>query len=135
MNRKAQAGVEYMALFAVVSLALLVVSYFFYTGFQIQSRTTQARIAVDRIANAVDSVAAQGQGSSKVVNVYFPPGILNATVMSREVRILIASSNGQANDVFQVTLANVSFVQLPLTEGNKYLTVTFNATGNVSIMG
>ncbi|MFH1247076.1 MAG: hypothetical protein V1644_01725 [Candidatus Micrarchaeota archaeon] len=134
-STKGQAGVEYLSLFAIILFALLFVVYFFYGNFQTQARATQARIAVDRIASAMDSVTAQGPGSSKVISVYFPGGILNATANGREVGMAVASWEGKPNDIYQVVKRNVTFVQLPLTEGTKYFTIMFNANGNVSISG
>ncbi len=132
---KAQSGFEFMVLFAMLAFALLVVSYYFYNNFQAQSRTFQARIAVDRIAQAADVVTAQGVGSTKVVSVYFPSGLINARALSRAVVLTVAGVDGAPNDVVAITLANVTPVQLPLRENRYAFTVTFNSTGNVSIGG
>ncbi len=135
LQRKGQAGVEYMALFTVVVFVLLVVSYYFYSNFQAQSRGYQARVAVDKIADAVDVVAAQGVGSTKTVNVYFPSGLINATSRGREVLLVVPGSDGRFVDVYAVTLANLSFYQFPLSEGRYTFNVTLSPNGNVSISG
>jgi len=132
---RGQAGVEYMALFAFVAVVLLAASYYFYSGFQMQSRVFQARIAVDKIANAADAVASQGQGSAKQVSVYFPSGLINATTRGREVLLTVAGPDGRPTDVYSVTLANLSLYQFPLAENRYLFNVTFSSNGNVSISG
>ena len=89
---RAQSGVEYLALFGVVAVITLVVSYYFYGNFQVQAQSYQASTAVERLANSIDSVAAQGAGSSAVVTVYFPPGLLNATASGREVLFRLSTN-------------------------------------------
>ncbi|MDP3741888.1 MAG: hypothetical protein Q8R15_01090 [Candidatus Micrarchaeota archaeon] len=132
---RGQAGIEYMALFALVAIVLLAASYYFYSSFQAQSRVFQARIAVDKIASAADAVASQGQGSTKQVTVYFPSGLINATTRGREVFLVVAGLDGRTTDVYSVTLANLSFYQFPLGESRYVFNVTFNSSGNVSISG
>ncbi len=134
-QRKAQASVEYITLFALVSVVLLIASYYLYSNFQVQSRAFQARIAVDRIASAADAVASQGVGSSKQVSAYFPSGIINATARGREVLLVIPGPDGRPNDVYAFTLANLSVYQFPLGEGRYTFNVAFNANGNISISG
>lgn len=133
MVKRGQAGTEFLMLFAVLSAALLVVSYLFYANFQVQSASFQARIAVDRIADAVNAVAAQGAGSNKSISVYLPPRIVNLTARGREVAMTISGSNGVPSDVFQTTLTNLTFYQFPLSEGKYLFYVWLNANGNVSI--
>lgn len=132
---KGQAGIEYLVLFGVISFVLLIVAAFFYVNFQTQSRAYQARIAVDTLANAVDSVAAQGPGSNRLVNVYFPSGIISASTAGREVLIVVASADGRPNDVYAVAIANMSTNQLPLTEGNKQFSLVLNSNATVLISG
>ena len=134
-QRKAQASLEYMALFALMSVVLLTASYYLYSNFQVQSRAFQARIAVDQIASAADAVASQGIGSSKQVSAYFPSGLINATGRGREILLVIPGSDGRPNDVYAFTLANLSAYQFPLVEGRHTFNVAFNANGNVSISG
>ncbi len=130
---RAQSGFEFMVLFAVLAFALLAVSYYFYNNFQTQSRVFQARVAVDKLAQAGDAVAAQGVGSTKTVAVYFPSGLINARALSRAVVLTVAGSDGAPTDVVAVMLANVTPVQFPLAENRYTFTVTFNSTGNVSM--
>lgn len=130
---KGQAGVEFLTLFALVAFVLLLVSAFFYADFQTRARTSQAAIAADKLASAVDAVAAQGPGSSKTVIVYFPSGVINATASGREVLIVVASVQGMPNEISRYTLANISRVNLPKVENRYLFTVIFNNNGTVSI--
>lgn len=132
MKSRAQVGLEYIVLFGLVLAVTLGIAYSFYNDFQFKSREFQARIAVDKLVDAADTVAAQGQGSSTRVLVYFPSGISNATASGREVSMTVLSTGGRAVTMFDVTLANLTFSQLPTIENRYSFLVTFTGI-NVTI--
>ena len=132
MKSRAQAGLEYLVLFGLVLSSLLFIAYSFYSDFQLRSREFQAKVAVDRLASAADAVTAQGPGSTTRVLAYFPPGIANATAGGREITLSVLSTGGRKVDVFQVTLANLTFSQLPLVETRYSFLVSYDS-GNVTI--
>ncbi len=131
---KGQIGLEYMVLFGSILFAVLGIAYFFYGDFQVQNREFQARVAADKLVNAADAVASQGVGSTKRVIVFFPDGLANATAGGREVFLRVYAKGGLTSDVARVSIANITRVNLPIISSRYSFLVSFNTSGNVSIV-
>ncbi|MEM4633907.1 MAG: hypothetical protein QW275_02010 [Candidatus Anstonellaceae archaeon] len=99
---KAQASTE---LLAVLGIALLVIIFFaafasdVFGDSQQQSDIRQARIAVQRLAEAADYVYAQGEGASMSVRVDLPPSADYAPNKTYIGKPIYASDNSSSNAI------------------------------------
>lgn len=131
-NRKGQIGIEYMAILVLFLVILIPVMYIGIMDIQIESQTSQARIAVDSIADTADRVYAQGPGTTTTVDVYLPAGIDYAKFTNQEVDINLYLPTGSNTDVYALSEGNLTGT-MPTLPGRHVLVVTMNSTGNVTI--
>lgn len=115
---KAQIGLEYLVILAMVLFVLVPIAYVSYTGAGSDSRSAQAQLAVQAIASAADTVYAQGEGALAAVRFYMPEGVDDAKTYlgAREANINIGT------DVYAVSRGETKGV-LPGTAGMKTLAV------------
>ncbi|NYZ78652.1 hypothetical protein H0N99_00730 [Candidatus Micrarchaeota archaeon] len=131
-NRTGQVGIEYMAILVLFLIILIPVMYIGMMDIQIEGQTSQARIAVDSIADTADRVYAQGPGTTTTVEVYLPAGINYASFSNREVNINLYLPTGSSTDVYALSRGNLTGT-MPTLPGRHVLVVTMNSTGNVTI--
>lgn len=136
-NQRGQVGIEYMAILVLFLVILIPVMYMGMMDIQIEGQTSQARIAVDSIADTADRIYAQGPGSKTTVEVYLPPGINYANFTNHEVDINLYLATGGTTDVFAIARGNFTPGNLtnstPPLPGRHVLVVTMDPTGNVTI--
>lgn len=131
-NRTGQVGIEYMAILVLFLVVLIPVMYIGMVDIQIQGQTSQARVAVDSIADTADRVYAEGPGSITTVEVYLPPGMNPARsyLNNREVNINLYLATGSNTDVYALARGNLTPGPLPTLPGRHVLVVTMNSTTN-----
>lgn len=134
-NQRGQVGIEYMAILVLFLIILIPVMYIGMMDIQIEGQTSQARIAVDSIADTADRVYAQGPGSTSTVEVYLPAGMNPARsyINNSEVNINLYLASGGNTDVYAIARGNFTPGNLPTLPGRHVLVVTMNSIGNVSI--
>jgi uncharacterized protein (UPF0333 family) len=132
-SQKGQVGIEYMAILVLFLIILIPVMYIGMMDIQIQGQTSQARVAVDSIADTADRVYAQGSGTTTTVEVYLPRGINYASFTNHEINININLPTGTTTDVYALAKGNLNGI-MPTLPGRHVLVVTMNSSGNVSIL-
>jgi uncharacterized protein (UPF0333 family) len=137
-NLTGQVGIEYMAILVLFLIILIPIMYIGMVDIQIEGQTSQAKIAVDSIADTADRVYAEGYGSATTVEVYMPPGMNPARsyVNNSEVNINLYLATGANTDVYALARGNLTPWLLPTLPGRHVLVVAMNSTGgsmNVTI--
>lgn len=124
-GRRSQVAVEYLVIMAfvlVILIGIISLNQGLMDSFGGQFQASKARIAVDDLADAADSVYTQGVGAQTRVFVSIPSGVTSSAVSNRTIQLsLTAPSNGR-NDIYR----NLNFQVngfLPTQEGNYWLTV------------
>jgi hypothetical protein len=124
-NRRSQVAVEYLVIMAFVLLILLgliSLNQGLLDSFGGQFRASKARIAIDDLADAADSVYIQGVGAQTRVFISLPKGI-NTTLISNHTLLLsLNAPDSGRNDIYR----NLNFPVngfLPREEGNYWITV------------
>lgn len=108
-NARGQAALEYMvmlgfAIMIILPLWLYVNSSIGDTAGELD--LTYARVAVDKVKDAADSVYVQGPPASIYLDLDMPGNIQSATVSGREIQIKLSTKGGVA-DVYAVSLATL----------------------------
>ncbi len=132
-NQRGQVGIEYMAILVLFLIILIPVMYIGIMDIQIQGQTSQARVAVDSIADTADRVYAQGAGTITTVEVYLPAGINYASFTNHEVDINLNLPTGDTTDVYAIARGNLTGT-MPTVPGRHVLVVGMNESGYVTIM-
>jgi hypothetical protein len=106
-NNVGQVSIEYLTIvaFMLVVVAVLSIYSFSYLGQTISIQKGQN--ATDKIANAADSVAALGSGSTAIIRVELPSGVQSASITGRQITLTIQTGAG-LNAVSSYTDANLS---------------------------
>ncbi|NYZ76048.1 hypothetical protein H0N98_02245 [Candidatus Micrarchaeota archaeon] len=131
-NETGQVGIEYMAILVLFLIIIIPVMYIGMMDIQLQGQTSQAKVAVDSIADTADRVYAQGPGTITTVEVYLPVGINYAGFTSHEVNINMNLPTGGATDVYSLARGNLTGT-MPTLPGRHVLVVSMNSTGIVAI--
>jgi len=136
---KGQVGIEYGAVLVLFLFILVPVLYIGIMEIQISGQVSQARVAVDSIADAADRVYAQGPGATTTIEVYLPPGIAYAYIGThegqptyREVDITLYLPTGGTTDVYALARGNLTGV-MPTLPGRHVLVERMDSSGNVNI--
>ncbi len=131
-KHRAQAGLEYLVIIALVLAILIPMAYYAYEEYRVQADYAQADLAVQKIADAIDLVYSQGTGSQTVVEVYVPQRVESISLAGREVLLKFRTSGGALTDVYRVTNANLTPAVLPDAENVQLLGFRYEADGNIS---
>ncbi|MCX6777152.1 MAG: hypothetical protein NTY73_04275 [Candidatus Micrarchaeota archaeon] len=131
-GNKAQVGIEYAAVLVLFLFILVPVLYLGITEIQISGQVSQAKIAVDSIADAADRVYAQGPGATTTVEVYLPTAVNYATLNNHEVNINIFLPTGETTDEYALSKGNLTGT-LPTLPGRHVLVVGMVSNGSVNI--
>ncbi len=132
-NRKAQVGIEYLALLAIVLLVILPIAYYAYLNITVNGDTVEAQTAVSRIVDAANFVAAEGPGATTQVQITLPnsydsnKSYLNNTLIN--INLDLSGGKDTLGVANQILLGN-----LPVTSGTYQLTVSAR-NGYVYISG
>lgn len=130
---RAQAGLEYITIIAMVLVVILAVFYYGYQDATNKSRVAQAETAIGRIAEAADLVYAQGPGAKTVARVMLPAGISSVYSQLNVVGFKLLAGGSRPTDVLRVVRGNVT-ANFSTFEGMHYLEVSYNETaGSVVI--
>jgi len=124
----AQAGLEYILIFAILLAALIPIFIYSSDVSDTSIRTTQSQEAVQRIAAAADRLYAMGGGRMEV-DVYLPSGIEAFSLSNGTVKLTLRVGQG-TGDAFQPTKGNLTGV-LPVTDGYKKITLVMLPNGTV----
>ncbi len=125
---------EYVAILAIMLIALIPIVYIALSSVEDSYRNSQASVAVVTLADASDLVLAQGPGSSTAVDVYIPRSVNpdNTYLSGKEIRINVYMTNGAQHDFFALTKGNLTGT-LPVTQGRHRLKVEMLYSGAVKI--
>ncbi len=119
LSRRAQAGIDY---FVVIAMLLVLLSPFWIYLYdnlnrsQDDLRIAYAKTATSRIKEAADLVYSQGAPAQATVQVYIPKGIDSASVTADSLMMRIRVSGGMS-DVVSTTRAAQLQGGLPAGEG------------------
>lgn len=120
MSRRAQAGIDY---FVVIAMLLVLLSPFWIYLYDNLNRSQDdlniayAKTAASRIKEAADLVYAQGSPAQATVQVYLPKSIDSTNVTSNTLEMKIRVAGGTTSDVVSTTRAAQLQGSLPATEG------------------
>jgi uncharacterized protein (UPF0333 family) len=131
-NERGQVGIEYMAILVLFLIILIPVMYIGIMDIQVEGQTSQARVAVDSIADTADRVYAQGPGTTTTVEIYLPRGINYAGFNKQEVNINLYLPTGATTDIYALARGNLTGT-MPILPGRHVLVVGMNSAGNVTI--
>lgn len=101
MDNKGQMSVEYLLIVLVVILVLAIVTVPLISNSidasNDVSHSSDAKVAATTIANAADTVYANGPHSKRTVNLYIPSNVSKIEFEGKEVCIPVTLSNGTKN--------------------------------------
>jgi len=132
MDRKAQAGVEYII---IVAFLLVVLTPIFMYSLDISLtsvKTARSRDVVESIAITADNICSMGGGKTDV-DVYLPYGIQYYVIANRTVKLGI-DIDGNVGEAFSMTLCNVTG-SIPIREGYARIPVSMLPNGTILING
>ncbi|MEM3030487.1 MAG: hypothetical protein QXH27_02020 [Candidatus Micrarchaeia archaeon] len=131
---KAQAGMEYVLIVAAFLIILIPVTYLALQTATASSRTATARIAVESVADAADSLFAQSPGARTQVVIVLPDGVNAARtyILGREVNVNVFLPAGGTADVFALARGNLTGT-MPARPGKHLLTLAFLPSGVVNV--
>lgn len=128
MDEKGQVSVEYLMLIFVAILILGTITLPL-VGKAIDasndvSRASDAKIAVETIANAADVVYANGPGAKRTVSFYIPQ---NGTLVCNNnmIYFTIKFSNNTMQNITAITQYNITSNSMQLTKGWHTATITW----------
>jgi len=136
MEEKGQASVEYLLLIVVIliilaSVTIPLVSSSVNSTMDI-SRASDAKNAIQNIANAVDLVYANGPGAKRTVNVYIPLNLVLQGNNTQNIGMNVPLSGNETKYVNSDLNYNVTFDNANFNQG--WSTVTVNwVVGNKAI--
>lgn len=128
MEEKGQASVEYLLLIVVIliilaSVTIPLVSSSVNSTMDI-SRASDAKNAIQNIANAVDLVYANGPGAKRTVNVYIPLNLVLQGNNTQNIGMNVPLSGNETKYVNSDLNYNVTFDNANFNQG--WSTVTVN---------
>jgi len=131
-SSKGQVGIEYGAVLVLFLFILIPFLYIGITEIEISGQVSQARVAVDSIADSADRVYAQGPGASTTVEIYLPVSVNYASLNGREVNLNLLLPTGGTTDVYAISKGTLSG-SVPTLPGRHVLVVSMNSDGKVYI--
>ena len=132
IDRKAQAGVEYIFIVAFL-LAVLTPIFIYSLDIALTSvKTARSKDVVESIAIASDNICSMGGGKTDV-DVYLPYGVQYYVIDEKTVKLGI-DIDGNIGEAFSRTLCNVTG-SIPLREGYARIPVSMLPNGTILING
>lgn len=132
-KRKAQVGIEYLALLAIVLIVILPIAYYAYLNITVSGDTAQAQVAVSRIVDAANFVSSEGPGATTQVQITLPNSYDSSKSFLNNTLISIHLDLSGGKDVLGFANQNL-LGNLPTSSGVYYLTVSAR-NGYVYISG
>ncbi len=129
-KKKAQAGLEYIILLALLLAALVPIFIYSMDTSSVSIRTIQSREAVQRIANAADALYRLGGGKTTVY-VYMPSGVESYSISQKIIKLTLRIGEG-TGDIFARTEGDVSGT-IVISEGYKNIPIRAFSNGTVVI--
>jgi uncharacterized protein (UPF0333 family) len=131
---KAQVGLEYMVILAVLVAFMIPLFYIANDRLQYSRTTSEAREAMNTMVSTVNTVYSQSPGSRLTVNIFFPTGYDNKSsfISNRTIQLKITLPDGTPYEIFGMTKCNVTG-RLPPYAGYHAMTFTLNQSGFVAI--
>ncbi|MBU1111467.1 MAG: hypothetical protein ABIG93_04060 [archaeon] len=129
--RKAQVGMEYLAILGVI--LLLLIPLFFYAISQTSDniRTYQAEDAINSLGKAADEVYSLSPGTKKYVWISIPNGVEETQVTGTEVSLTITIFGNSSDFVFNTKALVVG--EIPIEKGTYRIPVELLESGIVLI--
>ena len=118
MDRKSQSSFEMLVAFVVAIIILTpVVAHILtlQTNYADSYKVSAAESAVNKLAEAADSIYLQGSPAKITVKLQFPEGIVETRIKNNEILIRLSTSAG-ITDIFQITKEPV-VGSLPIQSG------------------
>lgn len=131
---RAQTSVEYLILLAALLAVIVPFAFIAQQTIENSSRTSQAKIAADTLADAANSLFLQGPGASTQVQVYLPPSYneLFSYASNRTININIYLATGENSDIFRTTNGEIRG-KLPSNGGFQIIPLYYTHAGYVVI--
>ena len=129
-TRKAQIGLEYILIFAILLAALTPIFIYSINISSTSMRTTQSRTAVQTIATAANNLYKLGGGKT-TITVNMPSGVDSYLVANRTIRITLLIGDGYG-DALALTDSNVTGT-IPITEGVHNIPLQMLSDGTIQI--
>lgn len=129
MDKRGQVSVEYLLIVLVLILVLSIVTIPLI-GSSVDasndvSDASDAKVAVDTLANAADVVYANGPGARRTVSFYVPQ-TSNLTFTNSVVKLSLVYSNGTSSSINASTQYNLGNNTTAVTSGWHTATVNWN---------
>ena len=136
---KTQVGVEYLFVIGILLAIFTPLMVYVVETLRIESEMYQAQTTADKIANAIDSVSAQGYPAKKTFEVVLPESIADGSgIINYTVVVKLKLSGDTATDVVSYTKTACAFGTLPNKAGlyrvqaiardNRCVEITTNVT-------
>lgn len=121
MDDKGQISAEYLLLIVVI-LTILTAVTIPLMGQSIDasndvSWTSDAKVAVETVANAVNIVYSNGPGSKRTFDIYIPRDGMVLQASGSDITIATTLSDGTTKDVSASTGYNLNITAIPLNHG------------------
>lgn len=129
-TRKAQIGLEYIIIFAILLAALTPIFVYSINISSTSMRTMQSRTAVQTIATAANSLYKLGGGKT-TITVNMPSGVDSYLVANRTIRLTLLIGDGYG-DALALTDSNVTGT-IPITEGVHNIPLQTLSDGTIQI--
>jgi len=122
MNGKGQVALEYLLLTVML---LTIVGILFVYSLVIYNDTlnsSKAQNYVEQLANAANQVSAWGPGTKLYVEAELPAGVQSARAEYKSITVRVQMLGG-ISDIYAFTKADITPVNLPVTQGLQALKV------------
>jgi len=129
---KAQVGIEYMAMFAILLLVLTPVLLYALDLSSTSISSIKTREAVQTMANAADKLYNFGGGRT-YVDLDLPSGVKNYTIVNKTIILTMSIGNSTGNAV-AMTRGNVTG-SLKINEGPHRVYLEYLSSGVINITG
>ncbi len=124
MKKRCQIALEYISILGFV-IASTVVMVLIFRAHADSMNTQVISLQVSRLGEKIVDSAEQmyflGEPSRTKLKLYFPPGIINATLNGRELVFFVRTANG-VDEVVKLSLVNLTG-SLPSSQGIHYIQV------------
>ncbi|MGZ7067028.1 MAG: class III signal peptide-containing protein [Methanobacterium sp.] len=137
MDSKGQISAEYLLLVVVILIILGSVTIPLM-GKSIDasndvSWTSDAKVAVESVANAVDIVYANGPGAKRSIDIYIPQNGMALQTKGNNIYIVTALSGNTTKNVTASTGYNLATVSIPLSKNWHKIQVSWPIGSNINI--
>lgn len=128
---RAQASVEYVTMVGVMLVIIAFISGYAFILYNDSLSNSQAIEATAKLRNAVESVAALGNGNQIPVEIYIPNSVSDFRVENNALQITTTSFGASATDTVLFDF-NVNEALLPVSNGSHTIIVK-NINGDVNL--